>query len=90
AQNGAFIMSPLVEYVVDENTVMLNRKGLDNTDFFDKRRVIVKGNNKVYILHELSILGIDSGTIYKGIEEKLKAILKETKWEYNKLKGIKL
>ena len=28
AQNGAFIMSPLVEYVVDENTVMLNRKGL--------------------------------------------------------------
>lgn len=90
AQNGAFIMSPLVEYVVDENTVMLNRKGLDNTDFFDKRRVIVKGNNKVYILHELSILGIDSGTVYKGIEEKLKAILKETKWEYNKLKGIKL
>lgn len=69
---------------------MLNRKGLDNTDFFDKRRVIVKGNNKVYILHELSILGIDSGTVYKGIEEKLKAILKETKWEYNKLKGIKL
>ena len=88
AQNGAFIMAPLVEDVIDENTVMLNRKGFDNTDFFDERRAIIKGYNKECILHELSVLGIDSGTIYKSIEEKLKAIVSGEKRKSSLLANI--
>lgn len=90
AQNGAFIMAPLIDKVIDEETALLNKKGLDDTEFFDKRRAIIKGYNKESILHELSILGIDSGTIYKGIEEKLKAIVTEEKWNTNRYNSIKL
>ncbi len=84
AQNGAFIMAPLIDKVVDEETALLNRKSLNGTEFFDERRAIIKGYNKENILHELSILGIDSGTIYKGIEEKLRAIVAEEKWNTNR------
>lgn len=90
AQNGAFIMAPLIDKVIDEETVLLNRKSLDGTEFFDERRAIIKGYNKGSILHELSILGIDSGTIYKGIEEKLRAIVTEGKWNSNKSNGIQI
>jgi len=41
-------------------------------------------------LHELSVLGIDCGTIYKGLEEKLKAISLEEKWMSNKCKNIQV
>ena len=64
-------MAPLIGKVIDGETALLNRKSLDGTEFFDERRAIIKGYNKGSILHELSILGIDSGSIYKGIEEKL-------------------
>ncbi|GEM_PF-6072584 len=90
AQNGAFILAPLLEKVIDEETCLPFRKGLTETHFFDNRRAVIPGSIKENILHELSIIGIDSGTIYKGIEEKLKAILKEAKWEYNKFKSIQL
>ena len=90
AQNGAFIMAPLIKEVIDEKTVLLNRKGLDDTECFDRRRAIIKACNKESILHELSILGIDSGTIYKGIEEKLKAIMTEEKWNTNRFNNIQL
>ena len=90
AQNGAFIMAPLIDKVVDEETVLLNRKSLDGTEFFDERRAIIKGYNKESIIHELSILGIDSGSIYKGIEEKLKAIVREEKWNTNCYNNIQL
>jgi hypothetical protein len=43
-----------------------------------------RGQNKSNILHELSVLGIDSGTIFKGTEEKLKAIVAEEKWCFNR------
>ena len=88
AQNGAFIMAPLIDKVSSKGTPLLNRKGFDDTEFFDERRATIKGDNKESILHELSILGVDSGTIYKGVEEKLKAIVTEGKWKSNKLKRI--
>ena len=84
AQNGAFIMAPLIEKIIDSKTVLVNRKDLGNSGFFDKRRAIIKGQNKSNILHELSVLGIDSGTIFKGTEEKLKAIVAEEKWCFNR------
>ena len=79
AQNGAFIMAPLVENVIDENEAWLNKKGLDGTAFFDENRAVIKGNNKPNILKELSVLGIDSGSVYRGVEQKLKAIVMEEK-----------
>ena len=88
AQNGAFVMAPLIENIIDEKAVILNRKGLDNTDFFDNRRAIIKGYNKECLLHELSVLGIDSGTIYKSIEEKLKAIVSGEKRKSSLLANI--
>lgn len=88
APNGAFVMAPLIDKVIDEGTPLLNRKSLDGTEFFDERRAIIKGSNKESILCELSLLGIDSGTIYKGIEEKLKAIMIEEKWKTNKYNRI--
>lgn len=88
AQNGAFVMAPLIDKLIDEETPLLNRKSLDGTKFFDERRAIIKGSNKGSILCELSLLGIDSGTIYKGIEEKLKAIVIEEKWKTNKYNRI--
>jgi hypothetical protein len=83
-------MAPLIDKVVDEDTALLNRKSLDDTDFFDERRAIIKGYKKESILHELSILGIDSGTIYKGNEEKLRAIVTEEKWKSNKYNEIQI
>lgn len=85
AQNGAFIMTPLIDEVFDEESALPFRKSLCDTNFFDERRAIIRSSNKQAILHELSVLGIDSGTIYKGIEEKLKAIVAEEKRKSNLL-----
>ena len=90
AQNGAFVMAPLFEKVIDNDTAKSYRKGLDESGFFDERRAIIKANVKESVLHELSVLGIDCGTIYKGIEEKLKAIVAEEKWMSNKFKNVQL
>lgn len=90
AQNGAFIMAPLFEKVSDDGTAQSFRKGLDVSDFFDNRRVVIHGNIKADILHELSVLGIDSGTIYKGTEGKLKAIVTEEKWKSDSYKKYSL
>lgn len=90
AQNGAFIMAPLIEEEFDEDMVPLNKKSLNNTEFFDDKRAIIRGCDKENIMHELSVYGIDSGTIYKGIEEKLRAIVTEEIWESNRYKNIQL
>lgn len=90
AQNGAFIMAPLIADVIDDSSALQYRKNLGDSDFFDTRRAVVKGCNKENILHELSVLGIDCGTIYKGLEEKLKAISLEEKWMSNKCKNIQV
>lgn len=88
AQNGAFIMAPLISEVIDDNSALQYRKNLGDSDFFDARRAVIKGCKKENILHELSVLGIDSGTIYKGIEGKLKAILTEEKMISNRLNNL--
>ena len=90
AQNGAFIMAPLVENSFDNNTAKLNKESLEGTGFFDERRAIVEGCHKASILHELAVLGVDSGTIYKGVEAKMKAIVTEEKWKSNLFNNINL
>jgi hypothetical protein len=63
-------MAPLISEVIDDSSALQYRKDLGDSDFFDARRAVVKGCAKENILHELSVLGIESGTIYKSIEEK--------------------
>lgn len=84
AQNGAFIMAPLFENVIEEDKAFLNRRGLDDSGFFDERRAIIKAQNKDNMLQELSVLGYDIGTIFKGSGAKLKSIMIEEKWEANR------
>lgn len=81
AQNGAFVMAPLFEKFLEDKTGKAYRKGFDDPNIFDERIAIIPKDVKKSMLHELSILGIDSGTIYKGIEGKLKAIVAEEKWK---------
>lgn len=90
AQNGAFIMAPLFSQKIDNNSALMNCNSLDGTDFFDKRRAVIPKAQKESILNELSILGIDSGTIYRSTEEKLKAIMNEEKRYSNNYKNIQL
>lgn len=89
-QNGAFIMSPLIDKSSDVKTIRTNRQGLEGTGFFDERRATIECNCKGNILHELSVLGIDYGTIYTSIDAKLKAIIDDEKRCSNLINSIKL
>lgn len=84
-QNGAFIMAPLIDDVLDRDSGIRNVKSLSNTDFFDAKRAIVHGNNKINILHQLSVLGIDRGSIFNTVEDKLRAIVEAEKYKSNLL-----
>ena len=90
AQNGAFILAPLFDKAIDGNTASSYRNSLEDTGFFEEQRAIIKGDNKETILQELSIVGVDSGSIYRGVEAKLKAIVAEEKYKSNRLKRIKI
>lgn len=74
-QDGAFIMAPLLRMTQDG--YMINREGLERSDFFDKRRAIIKSENKQSILMELSAIGFDCGSIFRDISSKLKAIMQK-------------
>lgn len=52
--------------------------------------LVIPSTQKESILDELSILGIDGGTIYKSVEEKLKAIVSEDKRNSNHYKNLYL
>ncbi len=80
SQNGAFIMAPLIDRVND-NVIKMNNGRISEELFFDNRRAIIRDYNKEKILKELSMLGIDAGSIYKDPQEKLKTINKEILWE---------
>lgn len=75
AQNGAFVMAPLFDIVKDEGCAIVNQRGIDEMDFFNSKRAVIRANKKMAILRELSYLGIDSGSLYKDISEKIKAIV---------------
>ena len=81
-------MAPLISEVIDDSSALQYRKDLGDSDFFDARRAVVKGCDKENILHELTVLGIESGTIYKSIEEKQKAIVSGEKRKSSLLANI--
>lgn len=81
AQNGAFIIPPLIK---DEGCTPYDGN-LINSDLFDNKRAIIKAEYKEGILKELSQLGVNIGTIYKGIPEKLQAIIQEEIWNLDEM-----
>lgn len=83
AQNGAFIMAPLIKY--NGAISCINRNSFENSDFFDRSKCIIEANNKKNILRELDILGINKGSIYKGICEKLETIMQREELNNNQL-----
>lgn len=81
AQDGAFIMAPLINKIQEKEHVIINKSEINENLFFENRRAVIKADNKEKILRELDMCGINSGTIYRDIQEKLKAINKEVQWE---------
>ena len=71
SQNGAFVMSPLIKPVSDKYKA--NKGSLE--DFFENRVAIIPSANKNAILKELSMLGINSGTIFNDVTKKLQTIM---------------
>ena len=77
-QNGAFIMSPLIEKA---NDCHLQTNSLDKSGFFEDRKALVPAFCKENILKELSELGINKGSIYRDTEKKLQSILRNEQWK---------
>ncbi len=79
AQNGAFILAPLIE---NEQSEIPYKGNLDNSGFFGERRALIPATSKIAILKELNELGINKGSIYKGTSEKLQSIIQEELWKF--------
>lgn len=78
AQNGAFILAPLIEWPTYESIPTLNKKGLEGTGYFEEEDfAIIDSNAKEDILADLKMLGIDDGTVFCDATHKIKAILEE-------------
>ena len=80
AQNGAFIMTPLAKKEGDK--YKLSEDALES--FFEERVALIPGDCKENILRELSILGINSGSIFQSVTEKLQTIMQEDWWNISK------
>ena len=73
AQSGAFVMAPLAKKEGDKYKI--NEDGLNG--FFESRVAIIPADYKESILRELSILGINSGSVFQSVTEKLQTIMEE-------------
>lgn len=81
AQNGAFIMPPLLE---DNHGVLyLNEQNIKKDNVFPKT-ITIPQEDKDDILQELALYGIHEGTLFPNIEHKLKHVLKIVK-NYNNI-----
>lgn len=74
-QNGAFIMSPLLNGNITDYE--WNYESLDDTDFFGYNRAIVPSSHKKAILCELSELGINKGSLFRDTVDKISALKEE-------------
>ena len=78
-QNGAFVMAPLAK--IGKDIVYLNTNSLDDSGFFSDKRALVPDERKSSIIKDLHKFGINKGSIYQGITEKIESIIQEEKWE---------
>lgn len=86
AQNGAFIMSPLIKKDVDSHFYIATQADIKKelkTAFM--KRYIIPENSKSSIIEELDYLGFNKATIFVDITQKLQYINekedKETMWK---------
>ena len=82
AQSGAFLVSAYhktFDFESDANHERNVRYRRDNCDVpYDYYRLTVKSGKKRSILDELQSLNISKETLFPGVEESAKAILKDT------------
>lgn len=86
-QKGAFIMLPLVR--LKENSVTAFEGNIEGEHLFTENVAIIPHSSKVKLLKDLCTLGIDRGTIFADISEKVKSIIQEKQWEIEKYNTIK-
>lgn len=79
AQNGAFIIAPLLKEE-SKNNYRKYRGDLKETDFFQHDRAVIEPHNKTLILKELSEYGINGGSIFRDITKKAETIMLEEEW----------
>lgn len=79
AQNGAFIIAPLLKEESKEKYTKY-QGDLRDTEFFLKGRAKVEPHNKTAILKELSEYGINGGSIFRDITKKAETIMLEEEW----------
>lgn len=80
AQSGAFVMAPLAKK--EDDKYKINEDSL--VSFFENRVAIIPADYKENILRELSILGINSGSVFQSVTEKLQTIMQEDWWSTTK------
>lgn len=85
-QNGAFILSPLVKRVTDNHFVAVNEP-IDEGCFFPKKAIVPKGSKK-QLLKELNTLGINKGSIFQGVSEKIESIVQEEIWRIERTNNV--
>lgn len=78
AQNGAFVMAPILTTLGTPVDFRSNEKGLEGTQFFNEESVaIIEADAKQDILTELATLGVDDGTVFCDVSHKISAIVKK-------------
>ncbi len=75
-QNGAFLLTPLIGRI-DGQLIENGLTDFGRTNLFDRRKAIIPSSYKNTIIAELSDLGVNKGTIYQGVTEKLQSIIQE-------------
>lgn len=85
-QNGAFILSPLVKRVTDNCFVAFNEP-IDEGCFFPKKAIVPKDSKK-QLLKELNTLGINKGSIFQGVSDKIESIVQEDIWRIERISDV--
>jgi len=76
AQNGAFLMAPLLvrkETGLDYLTDFEFSQGKDDS-FFDAEEIIIESRNKSAILEELKLIGIDESSMFPEMEHVMRSV----------------
>ena len=87
-QKGAFIMSPLI--CMNGDTYITAFEGdFDNHQLFANEVAIIPYSCKSELLKELHTFGINRGTVFVGVSEKIESIIQEKLWDIEKVNQIK-
>lgn len=77
-QSGAFVMAPLAKKGKD--MITLCHDNLNDIGSFSEKRALIPDACKSGIIKELHRLGINKGSIFQTITEKIESIVQEERW----------